>query len=58
MLLTWEQFAWVKIITHQRLNVEHPSNFTYVSAAHYISKPNNINFTKKDLNQNKELFYQ
>jgi len=25
MLLTWGQFAWVKFITHQRLNVEHPS---------------------------------
>src|ERR1700674_528398 len=24
MLLTWGQFAWVKFITHQRLNVEHP----------------------------------
>jgi hypothetical protein len=58
MLLTWEQFAWVKFITHQRLNVEHPSNFTIVSAAYSRSKSNNINFTKKDLNQNKELFYQ
>jgi hypothetical protein len=26
MLLTWGQFAWVNIITHQRLNVEHPSH--------------------------------
>ena len=25
MLLTWGQFAWVNNITHQRLNVEHPS---------------------------------
>jgi hypothetical protein len=25
MLLTWGQFAWVNLITHQRLNVEHPS---------------------------------
>jgi hypothetical protein len=27
MLLTWGQFAWVTFITHQRLNVEHPSSF-------------------------------
>src|ERR1700754_1260158 len=45
MLLTWGQFAWVNFITHQRLNVEHPSILT-----------NNI--TKQAINQNKELFYQ
>jgi hypothetical protein len=49
MLLTWGQFAWVKFITHQRLNVEHPSKFI-------LTKTNNI--TTQALNQNKELFYQ
>ena len=47
MLLTWGQFAWVNNITHQRLNVEHPS---------IIKKTNNI--TVQSLNQNKELFHQ
>ena len=49
MLLTWGQFAWVNNITHQRLNVEHPSTFT-------LNKINNI--TTQALNQNKELFYK
>jgi LAGLIDADG endonuclease/Cytochrome C and Quinol oxidase polypeptide I len=49
MLLTWGQFAWVKIFTHQRLNVEHPYN---------LNLTKNINITKRALNQNKELFYQ
>jgi hypothetical protein len=49
MLLTWGQFAWVKFITHQRLNVEHPSKLA--SAA-------TNNNTTLSLNQNKELFYQ
>jgi len=47
MLFSWGQFAWVILIAHQRLNVEHPSKLT-----------NNINFTRQTLNQNKELFYQ
>ena len=47
MLLTWGQFAWVNNITHQRLNVEHPS----------INKKTN-SITVQSLNQNKELFYQ
>jgi hypothetical protein len=48
MLLSWGQFAWVNLITHQRLNVEHLSKLTN----------NNINFTRQTLNQNNELFYQ
>jgi hypothetical protein len=51
MLFTWGQFAWVKIFTHQRLNVEHPSKMGASAAA-----TNNI--TTLALNQNKELFYQ
>lgn len=54
ILLTWEQFAWVNIFIHQRLNVEYPYNLTI----HNKNKPNNINFTIQTLNQNKELFYQ
>ena len=53
MLLTWEQFAWVKFITHQRLNVEHPLKFTLASSS---ATTNNI--TKLALKQNKNLFYQ
>jgi hypothetical protein len=49
MLLTRRQFAWVNFLTHQRLNVEHPSNIT-------MTKTNII--TTQALNQNKELFYQ
>jgi len=49
MLLTWGQFAWVKYIAHQRLNVEHPSKLA-------SAVTNNI--TTLSLNQNKELFYQ
>lgn len=49
MLYAWGQFAWVKIFTHQRLNVEHPSN---------IASANTNNITTLSLNQNKELFYQ
>src|SRR6266704_1308832 len=45
MLLTWRQFAWVNFLTHQRLNVEHPSNIT-------LTKTNII--TTQALNQNKE----
>lgn len=45
ILLTWGQFAWVKIFTHQRLNVKHPSKFI------------NNYITTQSLNQNKELFY-
>jgi len=29
MLLAWGQFAWVKFITHQRLNIEHPFKIAY-----------------------------
>jgi len=47
MLLIRGQFARVKFITLQRLNVEHPSKLT-----------NNINFTRQTLNQNKKLFYK
>ncbi len=42
MLLTWGQFAWVKFITHQRLNVEHPTNLTIInldSAAPALALP-------------------
>jgi hypothetical protein len=46
ILLTWGQFAWVNFITHQRLNVEHPSKFI------------NNNLTTQSLNKNKDLFYQ
>lgn len=49
ILLTWEQFAWVKIFTHQRLNVEHSSK---------IIDNKNINITTQELTKNKELFYQ
>lgn len=53
MLLTWGQFAWVKNFTHQRLNVEHPSNLI---SKNLVNITNNI--SKQLLNQNKELFYQ
>jgi hypothetical protein len=53
MLLTWEQFAWVKFNTHQRLNVEHPSKFTLTN-----SSAANNNITRIALKQNKELFFQ
>jgi hypothetical protein len=59
MLLTWGQFAWVKFITHQRLNVEHPypkSNLGTITGLIKPSLTNNI--TKQTLNQKKELFYQ
>lgn len=46
ILLTRGQFAWVKIFTHQRLNVKHPSKFI------------NNYITTQSLNQNKELFYK
>jgi len=49
MLLTRRQFAWVNFLTHQRLNVEHPSNI-------HLTKTNII--TTQALNLNKELFYQ
>ena len=49
MLYAWGQFAWVKNFTHQRLNVEHPSN---------LASANTNNITTLSLNQNKELFYQ
>jgi LAGLIDADG endonuclease len=51
MLLTWGQLAWVKFNTHQRLNVEHSSNFTSRSSA-------NINVNKQSLKHNKDLFYK
>ena len=47
ILLTWGQFAWVKIFTHQRLNVEHPSKFI-----------NSITTQSLNINKNKKLFYQ
>jgi hypothetical protein len=49
ILLTWEQFAWVKIFTHQRLNIEHSSK---------LIANKNINITTQELTKNKELFYQ
>ena len=52
MLLTREQLAWVNNLTHQRLNVVHPSNFT--SSAY----KGNIPYSRQTLAQNKELFYQ
>jgi len=54
MLLTWGQFAWVNLITHQRLNVEHPSNLTNISSSNLSAN----NITTLTLKQNKELFYQ
>lgn len=51
MLLTWGQFAWVILFTHQRLNVEDSSKLISSSTA-----SNNI--TKQSFYQNKELFYQ
>jgi len=53
MLLTWGQFAWANIFSHQRLNVEHPSKINNSS-----SETNTNNITKQNLNQNKEIFYQ
>ena len=54
MLLTWGQFAWVIFCTHQRLNVEHPSNLTLAikdcSSTNYL--------TTLPLNHNKNLFFQ
>jgi hypothetical protein len=49
ILLTWEQFAWVNIFIHQRLNIEHSSN---------IIANKNIYITTQELTKNKELFYQ
>jgi hypothetical protein len=72
-LLTWGQFAWVKIFTHQRLNVEHPSPLPLrnplvlseergaiiIENLTGFPKPSLTNtITKQTLNQNKELFYQ
>ena len=48
-LLTWGQLAWVTMFTHQRLNIEHPSNLVEVNTQHN---------TTQLLTQNKELFYQ
>jgi hypothetical protein len=61
MLLTWGQFAWVNLITHQRLNVEHPANLTIINSGSadksaYADATNNI--TTLALKQNKELFFQ
>jgi hypothetical protein len=61
MLLTWGQFAWVKFITHQRLNVEHPTNLTIIksdSADLSADTTCKNNITTQALKQNKELFYQ
>lgn len=70
MLLTRGQFAWVNSITHQRLNVEHPTNLTknsccIVSSAAFNSSSSSSqvatatnNITTQALKQNKELFYQ
>jgi len=62
MLLTWGQFAWVFLFTHQRLNVEHSNNLTNCATTSSANNTNNVNnannFTKQTLNQNKELFYQ
>jgi hypothetical protein len=60
MLLTWGQFAWVNLITHQRLNVEHPANLTKFSSisAYKSADVANNNITTLALKQNKELFYQ
>jgi len=57
MLLTWGQFAWVSFITHQRLNVEHPSkiNLTGLTKS---SLTNNITKQILQSHQNKEIFYQ
>jgi hypothetical protein len=53
MLLTWGQFAWVNIFTHQRLNVEHPYNLTKFS-----TPKNTKSFTTLALKQNNELFFK
>jgi hypothetical protein len=59
MLLTWGQFAWLKIYSHQRLNVEHPSILITAGAVRVAgNNNNNINLTKQTLIQNKEIFYQ
>lgn len=47
MLLTWGLLAWVYIITHQRLNVEHPFKMSQIN-----------NITTQALNKNKGVFYQ
>ena len=51
MLYARGQFAWVKLITHQRLNVEHSSRAIF-------SELREINITKQMLNYYNELFYQ
>jgi hypothetical protein len=56
MLLTWGQFAWVNLITHQRLNVEYPSNLTTINTSNLFTNNNNI--TTLTLKQNNCLFYQ
>jgi hypothetical protein len=59
MLLTWGQLAWVNIITHQRLNVEHSSKLNADGAAKAAANGNiSCNITTQGLRQNKELFYQ
>jgi glucose uptake protein GlcU len=57
MLSSWGQFAWVNLITHQRLNVEHSSNFTQSVVLSCNNNSNNILFTKETLKNNKELFF-
>jgi hypothetical protein len=57
MLSSWGQFAWVILITHQRLNVEHSSNFTQSVVLSCNNKTNDILFTKENLKNNKELFF-
>ena len=51
MLYARGQFAWVKLTTHQRLNVGHSSRAICAE----LSK---ISITKQTLNDNNELFYQ
>ena len=51
MLYARGQFAWVKLITHQRLNVEHSSRAIFAELRE-------INITKQMLNYYNELFYQ
>ena len=62
MLLTWGQFAWVNLNTHQRLNVEHPTHLTTFScccsSSLGVAAAATNNITTIALKQNKELFFQ
>lgn len=51
MLYARGQFAWVKLTTHQRLNVEHSSRTI-------CAELRKFNITNQTLNYNNELFYQ